>query len=149
MIRISPLVLPDPRLAALVAAASREGFEFLDRLDREWNEGSNRFDGDGETLLGVCDGDALIAIGGLNLDPYDPARGGRLRRVYVRADRRGGGIGRQLVETLLDRARPCFVQVRLRAGTEDAGRFYDRLGFSRTDEPDATHVIRFGRPLTQ
>lgn len=142
MIEIAPLTLPDPRLASLAAEAARAGFEFLDRLEREWSDGSNRFDRDGEALFGACDGGARLAIGGLNLDPYDATGGGRLRRVYVRADRRGSGIGRRLVETLLDHARPRFAQVRLRAGTDAAARFYDRLGFSRVDERDATHTIR-------
>jgi phosphinothricin acetyltransferase len=52
--------------------------------------------------------------------------------VYVDADRHGGGIGRVLVEALLDRARAAGVHVMvgaIDAENESSLRFHQRLGF--------------------
>jgi GNAT superfamily N-acetyltransferase len=141
VIRIAPLSLPDPRVSSLAARATEEGFDFLNRLEADWTSGANRFDQTGEILLAVTDGASLLAVGGLNVDPYDTSGFGRLRRVYVVPEHRAAGIGRALVAALLDHARPTFQSVRLRAGTNDAGKFYDCLGFRRVDAAEATHAI--------
>ena len=52
-------------IKALVAEASAEGFQFIDRLVGEWHIGVNRFSKPGEKLLGVFDGQMVIAVGGL------------------------------------------------------------------------------------
>jgi GNAT superfamily N-acetyltransferase len=58
--------------------------------------------------------------------------------VFVRSDRRGQGIGAQLVAWAADTARArgdCpFLQLTSNKGRLDAHRFYDRLGFQRTSE---------------
>lgn len=140
---IAPLHLPDARLRALVDLADEEGFEFVRRLDAEWQSGANRFDGTGEILLAVTDGEALLAVGGLNIDPYETSGQARLRHVYVVPERRGTGIGRALVEALLAHARTRFAVVRLRTNTEAAAKFYLRLGFRSIEAQHATHEIAF------
>lgn len=50
-------------LKALIAEASAEGFQFVDRLVSEWNAGVNRFSKPGEKLLGVLDGENVVAVG--------------------------------------------------------------------------------------
>jgi GNAT superfamily N-acetyltransferase len=141
MIAIEPLSLPDRRVTSLVTLSLEEGFNFLDRLDADWANGENRFDARGEILLGFTDGAALIAVGGLNLDPYGTADCGRLRRVYVTPSRRTNGVGAMLVKALLDHARANFRVARLRTDTERAAKFYERLGFRRIDDPNATHEL--------
>ncbi|WP_245791457.1 GNAT family N-acetyltransferase [Actinacidiphila rubida] len=57
--------------------------------------------------------------------------------VRVRADRRGGGLGRDLMERTIDRARTrgCgLVQLTSNKQREDAHRFYGRLGFAPSHE---------------
>jgi len=142
MIAIRPVTPPIPGFRPMAAEAAAEGFEFLDRLAAEWQTGANRFDGPGETLLGVFDGEELVAIGGLNRDPFlgDPAVG-RIRRIYVREAWRNTGIGTDLVSALLARAAETFEQVRLRAVSRDAARLYERLGFLPIDDAHATHAL--------
>src|ERR1700686_1980299 len=89
--------LPVDALAPLLAESTAEGFRFVERLSREWEEGRSRFDKPGELLLAAYDRETLVAIGGLTPDPYSEEPGlGRLRHVYVRADSRRRGIGRRL-----------------------------------------------------
>jgi GNAT superfamily N-acetyltransferase len=133
---------------ALAAMARDEGFSFAGKLLDEWRSGANRFMQPGEAWLEARDGGVLVGFGGLNRCPYteDPSVG-RLRHLYVRADRRAEGVGRALVEALLSRA-GAFARVRLRAA-DGAGPFYDRLGFSRSGEADATHSIEVWKACRQ
>lgn len=135
--------------------SEREGFGFLLRLRREFLDGGNRFDAPGEALLGCWRGAELVAVGGLNRDPYSAEpRVGRLRHLYVGAAHRRGGVGRVLVAALAEAARPHFDVLRLRTDTEAAARFYEALGFSAVLSPHATHLRVIGdspglaRPLS-
>ena len=141
---IQQIELPTPGIAQLQAEAHDEGYSFIETLVAEWSTGSNRFDQPGEVLLGCIDHGLLVAVGGLNRDPFvaDSATG-RIRRVYIRADWRTRGIGRTLVTSLLDCARSHFCRVRLRAENPTAARLYERLGFVPIDDPQATHLLTF------
>lgn len=141
---IRPITLPVAGLEALRADAAAEGYTFLDRLAMEWASGANRFDGPGEVLCGCIDGGNLVAVGGLNRDPFlDDARIGRIRRVYVRPAWRNQKLGTALVLWLVDHARISFAAVRLRAESPAAARLYERLGFTPMDDASATHILRF------
>jgi GNAT superfamily N-acetyltransferase len=141
---IRSIALPVAGLEELRADAAREGYTFLDRLAEEWASGANRFDGSGEVLCGCLDGGNLVAVGGVNRDPFlDDPRIGRIRRVYVRPAWRNHKLGTALVLWLLDFARPSFEVVRLRAENPGAARLYERLGFLRIDDPNATHILQF------
>lgn len=137
---------PDhPGFAALRRASQAEQFRFLQRLEEDWDSGANRFDDEGECLLGAVAGENLRALGGLNRDPYAQESGvGRLRHVYVAPGARRLGLGRLLVERLLEAARGDFHLIRLRAplGDARAAAFYEALGFRRVAEPQASHLLR-------
>lgn len=136
--------MPALGIEQLCAEAREEGYNFVDRLVDDWLSAENRFDGRGEILMGHLDRDRLVAVGGLNCDPFaGRADTGRIRRVYVRAAWRNRGIGRALVAALIEEARKNFRCVRLRAENADAGRLYERMGFARVAGPDATHVLFF------
>jgi GNAT superfamily N-acetyltransferase len=143
-IELRRIALPLPGLDALIAESLAQGFQFLTTLEREWQTGENRFSAPGEGLFGGFGGAELVAIGGLNRDPFlgDPAVG-RIRRVYVRTASRRLGVGTQLVERLLDEGRQHFRSVRLRAVTPDAARLYETLGFRPIADPHATHILAF------
>jgi GNAT superfamily N-acetyltransferase len=131
---------PWPALEPLIEESQREGFRFLVRLRTEFEDGGNRFDAPGECLLGCDVGSVLVAVGGLNRDPYAAeARVGRLRHLYVSQAHRHRGVGRALVERLVALARPHFDVLQLRTDTAAAARFYERLGFTRSALPHATH----------
>ena len=108
-------------------------------------------DGDGilRDLSGVVpdiDG-ALLADGQyLNIDPYFEGRSqGRVRHLFVSAPHRGAGLGRMLVETVIDRARQYFSVLNTRA-PQGAFGFYERLGFRRVaGEEFVTHRLVFGK----
>jgi len=126
----------------LALEARSEGYRFVDRLDREWGDGSNRFDQAGECLLGVFEGETLVAVGGLNRDPYyaGNAGTGRIRHVYVRPTCRRAGLATKLIRELLSRGGLAFERLRLRTDNPAARQFYERIGFRPADEPGATHA---------
>jgi GNAT superfamily N-acetyltransferase len=142
MYSITRIALPVAGMDELQAEARAEGYDFIDTLVRDWASGANRFDRSGETVLGCFDEDMLVAVGGLNIDPFagDP-KTGRIRRIYVRREWRRKGIGRDLVTALIEEARRSFRFVRLRAENPDAARVYERLGFVPLANPDATHIL--------
>jgi GNAT superfamily N-acetyltransferase len=131
----------EPGFQEMARVARAEGFGFIDRLVREWAEGSNRFDGPGECLLGVFEGETLLAVGGLNRDPYASARTiGRIRHLYVRPTLRRAGLATTLMQELLARSAPWFDLLRLRTDNPAARQLYEKLGFQPVNEPEATHV---------
>lgn len=131
-----------PDVDRLLDAAAGEGHNLMSRLVEEWRDGSNRFDGPGEVLAEVRCGGALCGVGGVNVDPYiDDPTVGRIRHVYVHPSRRRQGVGKTLIEYLVEHARGHFERVRLRSLRDPGPDFYAALGFASTDEPDATHVV--------
>lgn len=133
-------------LASLADEARQEGYLFLDRLVEDWESGANRFSRRGELLFGAFDEDALVAIGGLNCDPWlQDETVGRLRRFFVSGVYRRKGIGRAMVQALLGEAVNTFTKVRLRTNSLDASKFYLRCGFCHTDGEGATHEIELAQ----
>ncbi len=123
------------------ADAAAEGYRFLERLAAEWHTRANRFDQGGEVLLGATLGDDLVAVAGLNRDPYThQARTGRVRHLYVMRAARRHGIASALLQQLLDRAEGAFDAVRLRT-TGEAARFYQARGFTCVQDDTASHIM--------
>jgi GNAT superfamily N-acetyltransferase len=144
MIPIRKIVLPAPGVEFLRSEAEDEGYDFVETLVEEWASGANRFDAPGEALCGHLDQGLLVAVGGLNCDPFaGRPEMGRIRRVYVRPAWRNRGIGRALVTALVDEARTHFTCVRLRAENAGAARLYQSMGFVPIESPDASHLLVF------
>ncbi|MEL6848349.1 MAG: GNAT family N-acetyltransferase, partial [Bacteroidota bacterium] len=119
-------------LSPLVAESQQEGFAFVQRLEKEWREGSNRFDQPGEGYYGGWIDQQLIAIGGISQSPYhDDPRQGRIRRVYILPAFRGKGLGKRLIVHLLERHAPFFDDICLYTDQAKAAAFYEHLGFVR------------------
>ena len=76
---------------------------------------------DGSELAGV----ATFSVGGR----LKEAHKGLLRGVYVRPGARKAGVGRQLVETIIDFARQHVELIQLAVVNENARRLYASLGF--------------------
>ncbi|HKJ63752.1 MAG TPA: GNAT family N-acetyltransferase [Hyphomicrobiales bacterium] len=133
---VSMLTVPADHL---VKAAQSEGYRFVDRLLDEWQSSSNCFDDEGEAFIGVFASETLMAIGGLNRDPYSNEHVARIRHVYVLPEYRRKGVGRKLAAALLLIAKNHYPRVRLRASDGAAADFYEALGFARTSEADSTH----------
>ena len=139
--RLDELPLHD--LQPLLMESQEQGFEFVDRLVAEYVAGINRFQRPGEALFGVYCEQQLIAIGGLNRDPYSQDGDvGRVRHVYVLSDWRHQGIGKQLVERIVQEARTHFRVLTLRTFSHQAAGFYQAMGFMTEPEIDsATHYV--------
>lgn len=141
-IEIRPVKLPLEALDDLVVEARAEGFGFLDRLVEEWNSGVNRFSRAGEILYGAFDADKLVAVGGLNCDPYQTDDDiGRLRRFYVVPSYRRTGVGSAMVARVLAAASGKFFKVRLLTNNLEAWSFYESCGFQSVDSNHVTHEI--------
>ena len=91
-------------------------------------------------LVVVEDEGQVVATLQLSYLPHLVLHGGQraqLEAVRVRADRRGTGLGEELIRWAVDQARGrgCrLVQLTTHASRKDAHRFYERLGF------EASHV---------
>jgi len=135
--------LPLSRLQLLFAESAAQGWNHLARLREEWRQGLNRFNREGEALYLATHVERIIAVGGVNLEPYFAPPGiGRVRRVYVLAAYRQRNVGRALVERLIRDSRRSFVELHLRAGSAQAAAFFEALGFEPTTRSaNATHRL--------
>jgi len=140
--------------AQLIEESEREGFRFLTKLSANWQAGKNRFDQKGECLFGAfsdlssnlssdSEKDSLLGIGGLNQDPYlaDPAVG-RVRHVYVTSRARRLGLGRKIVEAIIEASYPHFRLLTLKTDNPKAIALYGSMGFvvRQTDEDGFSHM---------
>lgn len=130
-------------LAAPIAESEAHGLAFVRRLTDEWINGVNRFDRPGEALFAVRDAADIVAVGGLNVDPYVTDLGtGRVRHVYVLMAHRRRGLGAALVSEIIAAARGHFHTLRLSTSNPDAARLYERLGFRPlADVAKCTHIM--------
>lgn len=128
----------------LVAESLEEGVSFIERLEREYLSGVNRFDGPNEVLFVATEGENVVAVCGLNRDPYlgDPAVG-RVRHLYVLKAYRHLGLGRSLVEAVMAAAVGHFHLLTLRTENPVAARLYASLGF--VEEPSVEHATHWCR----
>ena len=119
--------------ARLRAAADAEGFRALARLEAEWAEDRGAF----VCLLGAMQGDRLAAIGGLTSEPEPRGQAAmRVRRLYVDPGARRSGVGRTLVNALLQEALDSVSLVTINARDTLAPAFWTAVGFERvTDLP--------------
>lgn len=128
----------------LVVEGLGERWGWIDpTLNPDLNDIAGTYAG-GVFLVGYW-GDTLVATGAL-LPETTPEGIDALRvvRMSVRADLRGQGIGRRMLDALLDYAREqgCTLVVLETTSTwTDAVRFYRRNGFQRVEERDGdTHM---------
>ena len=117
-------------------------------MREEWANGTNRFNRENEILFGIKSANRLIAIGGLNIDPYiaDPSIG-RVRHVYVSKEFRGFGVGQKLVSKIIAHAKHRFRVLRLRTHNPSAARFYARMGFEVAEAPEDPSLIYMSRTI--
>jgi GNAT superfamily N-acetyltransferase len=129
-----------PELTDLASASRREGFRFVDRLIKGFENEENPFDKAGEALFAVFDQGKCVGIGGVNIDPAGSAHIGRVRRVYVTPSHRGRGVGRLLMEYIEDWSCNHFAMLQLFTDTSEASDFYETLGYKRVMEDKVSHV---------
>ncbi len=85
-------------------------------------------------LLAALDGDVVIGAVQLDRAGGNGRHRAEVRRLAVRADRRGEGVGRALLEAVVDRARELGLLLLWLTTHEGTGadRVYTRLGWTRS-----------------
>jgi ribosomal protein S18 acetylase RimI-like enzyme len=141
VIRLSQLNIDS--VMPLVVESEHSSWRFMRKFLNEWLDGTNRFDRPGEALLAAMDGEKIVGICGLNIDPYRAdSTVGRLRRLYVLQSCRGRGLGRQLIQAAIAAARDTFRLLRVRTENQQAAQLYEKLGFAVVDnDENATHSL--------
>lgn len=141
MLRLAPLTPGSAGFNLLLAESQREGHRMLTRFSENWQSGANRFDGPGEMMLGAWHDGRLVGAAGRNIDPYEGnPRAGRVRHLFVAADERRGGVGRQLILAIVSEVTEWFDYLNTNAPAK-AFVFYESLGFVRHDAERITHRL--------
>ncbi|MGX1884042.1 N-acetyltransferase family protein [Streptomyces sp. NPDC055287] len=115
--------------SVVVDAAYERAFEAIDRDSR--NEMLVLTDESGATVLGCLQATYIPGLG------KHGAERALIEAVRVRADRRGAGLGRELIEQAVERARErgcALVQLTSNKRRAEAHRFYASLGFARSHD---------------
>ena len=131
--------LPE-EFAALRAEAAAEGYNHIETLWAQWQDGSKRFDRPGELLAVARIGGELAGIGGITEDFVEPACL-RMRRFYVRPAYRRHGVGRAIAGFVLAEALPLGRQIVLFAESPEAGAFWQAMGFVPVEREKTTHAL--------
>ena len=127
--------------AALRAAADAEGFRAMARLQAEWEPGGGGF----VCLLAAFQDGTLAGVGGLTpeSDGQEEEPAMRVRRLYVAPEMRRTGVGRTLVNALLQEALDTVSLVTLNGRDTLAPRFWTELDFRAVEGRPWTHEFRF------
>jgi GNAT superfamily N-acetyltransferase len=114
----------------LARMASSEEFGMVQRLIADYSSGTNMFSKRGERLCAVLNGERVIAVGGLNVDPYYSSPSlGRIRHLYVHPDFRRVGVGARLMGLIEEHGRAHFDSLQLFTASSAAARFYEALHY--------------------
>ena len=128
----------------LVEESTIEGFHHLQRLVKDYDAGTNRFNKGGEALFIATNNGDIVGVCGLNQDPLAGNQEvGRVRRLYVLPDARCFGIGRLLMEAVIKEAKNYYRMLVLKTENPAADLFYQSIGFSvQADSENDTHFVR-------
>lgn len=139
-----------PAIIAMLAAdiLGRQREEYSEPLPSSYYEAFARIDSDANQELIVVENNEKEIIGTFQLTfiPYLNYRGGiraQVESVHVREDQRGKGLGKQLFEWAIHRAREKgahILQLTSDKRRPDAIRFYQKLGFTASHEGLKMHL---------
>ena len=145
-LQIRPLLAVDQEAAKqLVITGLGERWGWIDlTLNPDLNDIATTY-AEGIFLVGYLD-DVLVATGALTPEVTpDGIDVLRVVRMSVRKELRGQGLGRRLLDALLERARAAgcrFIVLETTSTWTDAVSFYARYGFQLVEERDGgTHMI--------
>jgi GNAT superfamily N-acetyltransferase len=121
-------------------ASRSEGIANISNLVRQWNDGTVRFDGDGETLLVAQVRGVNVGVGGL-LQCKDVLGALRVSRFYVLPAWRRHGVGSVLAMEVIRRSEWFTDRVTCNAMALDvAEHFWESLGFVPVKLAGVTHI---------
>lgn len=133
--------MPDG-LMDLASEADRDGVRNVTTLIAKWVDGSERYDGPGESLriARSSDDGRVIGVGGRARCP-DVQGAIRLRRFYVAVDWRRRGVARALAEELMSEAGRYTDRLTCNAkASAAAALFWESMGFVPVDAMGITHI---------
>nr|WP_243864879.1 GNAT family N-acetyltransferase [Paenibacillus castaneae] len=113
----------------MVEESAGEGFRHIKRLVNDFESGVNKFDKDGEALFIAYQGNDVVGVCGLNQDLNVRKEVGRVRRLYVSQRVRRFGIGRMLMDSVIEEARKNYKMLVLKTDNPIADTFYRSIGF--------------------
>lgn len=131
------------KLQAILEESQLLGYGMIERLLHEWQSGINTFSKPNEAFWGYSTNQTLVAVGGINQDPYlENPLYGRIRHLYVLKDWRQKGIGTSLINTIIVFASQHYSSLTLRTPADgSADRFYETLGFrSQNQLKTVSHI---------
>ena len=127
-------------ISLITQAANAERYDIVNRLVTDYDSDDNKFDKEGEKLIGFLLDDKVVALCGLNIEPTN-GRYGRIRRLHVLPEYRNQGIGTQLVRYLIAYARHNFKGVVVNIGKLSTDNFYKSMGFRSVTNYSFTHIL--------
>ncbi|MGG4397008.1 GNAT family N-acetyltransferase [Paenibacillus thiaminolyticus] len=134
-------------IGQMVQTSAQEGYRHIARLADEYRSGINQFRKRGEALFVAKVNGNLAGICGLNKQTSAERRTGRVRRMYVLPAYRRQGVGKQLVESVIDYARGHYDDLILYTDSKRAADFYTALGFApTTGMKHCTHLLHLNKP---
>jgi GNAT superfamily N-acetyltransferase len=135
--------LKTDELKNIIDDSLSDGYKFVKRLVDEFENGSNKFDKNGESLYVAIDGDDIIGVGGLNIDPYrEESDVGRVRHLYVLRKNRGHGVGKKLLRIIIEEAQKHFRILTLSTDNPIADKLYRDAGFIKAEGIyKASHIM--------
>jgi len=139
MIRVKKITeLPD-QIVVLHDEAIAEGFNIVETLRAQWDDGSMRFERPGEMLAAAFVDEELAGIGGVTEDVLDTAWL-RMRRFYVLPRFRRSGVGGAIARFLID-GTPSS-PIALHTDTENGAMFWQALGFVPSQRFKTSYILR-------
>lgn len=131
------------KLIPLVEESVNEGFRHIKRFIKEYETGANHFSKEGEALFIAYQNSEIVGVCGLNQDPYSNCKDvGRVRRLYVSSRVRRSGIGRMLMDAVIEEARKHFKRLVLKTDHPVADAFYRSIGFTvETTSENNSHFL--------
>lgn len=134
-------------IGPMVQTSGQEGYRHIARLANEYRSGINQFRKRGEALFVAKVNGNLAGICGLNQQTGAERRTGRVRRMYVLPAYRRQGVGKRLVESVIDYARGHYDDLILYTDSKRAADFYTALGFApTTGMKHCTHALDLYKP---
>jgi GNAT superfamily N-acetyltransferase len=130
-------------IESILQESITEGHRHIQRLITDYREGVNLFDETGEAIYAVMFNGEIIAVCGLNRDPYSTSSEvGRVRRLYVLKKYRRNGIAKKLMEAIIEHARGNFRLIVLFTDNQVAEKFYLAIGFKVSfNFPKSSHYL--------
>jgi GNAT superfamily N-acetyltransferase len=142
-ISIGHLDLSKDNIAPLLEESIFEGHRHIERLVREYKDGVNRFERTGEILYSASLNGEVLAVCGLNRNPYSTSLViGRVRRLYVLKRYRRKGIAKKLMGKIIEQAKNNYKVLVLFTDNPVAEKFYLGIGFTISyTHPKSSHYL--------